>query len=96
MSAHTPGPYLYQRSEPGLFTVGCFINGKWEPESDHTDSGEAANRVHFLNGGDDTLRAQRDELAALLSGALDSQEANGYIGVQLCEQIRATLAKVTP
>lgn len=44
--------YVYIRSEPGLFTVGfCDPSGKWHPESDHSNQEDAANRVHFLNGG---------------------------------------------
>ena len=44
--------YVYIRSEPGLWTVGFYWpDGKWEPESDHGDSEEAAKRVAWLNGG---------------------------------------------
>jgi hypothetical protein len=51
--------YVYLESEKGLYTVGFFktvtINGKehksWEPESDHTEREKAAERVHYLNGG---------------------------------------------
>lgn len=43
--------YVYIRSEPGLYTVGFYKpDGKWEPESDHESSEEAAERVSFLNG----------------------------------------------
>lgn len=46
--------YSYQKSEPGLWTVGQFKNdGKWEPESDWITSEEAAERAHWLNGGID-------------------------------------------
>ena len=35
-----------------LYTVGFYMpDGKWEPESDHSDRAEAAKRVHYLNGG---------------------------------------------
>lgn len=44
--------YVYINSEPGLWTVGFYQpNGKWEPESDHGSTEEAAKRVAFLNGG---------------------------------------------
>jgi hypothetical protein len=44
--------YVYQSFEPGLFTVGFYSpDGKWHPESDHTSRDEAAERVHYLNGG---------------------------------------------
>jgi hypothetical protein len=49
-------PYVYIRSESGpahsLYTVGFYDpDGKWHPESDHEDSEDAAQRVHYLNGG---------------------------------------------
>lgn len=43
--------YLYKQSEHGLYTVGSYENGKWQPESDHVSTDEAARRVAFLNGG---------------------------------------------
>lgn len=43
--------YVYIRSEPGLWTVGFYRpDGKFEPESDHGDSEDAARRVAWLNG----------------------------------------------
>jgi hypothetical protein len=46
--------WTYLRSEPGLWTAGYYKpNGKWEPDSDHGTPEEAADRVHFLNGGCD-------------------------------------------
>lgn len=43
--------YVYQRSEPSLWTVGYYQDGKWEPESDWPTPAEAARRVSALNGG---------------------------------------------
>lgn len=44
--------YVYISFELGLFTVGFYgPDGKWHPESDHTSRKEAAERVHYLNGG---------------------------------------------
>lgn len=44
--------YVYIESESGLYTVGFYApSGKWNPESDHTTKEEAAERVHYLNGG---------------------------------------------
>ena len=44
--------YVYIRSEPALWTVGFYKpDGKFEPESDHSSSEEAAQRVAWLNGG---------------------------------------------
>jgi hypothetical protein len=35
-----------------LWTVGFYKpDGKFEPESDHSDKTRAAARVHYLNGG---------------------------------------------
>jgi len=59
--------YVYIRSEPGLWTVGFYHpNGQWEPDSDHTSRQEAAERAHYLNGGESddddapSVQAQRD------------------------------------
>lgn len=44
--------YVYQRTEPSLWTVGYYKpDGTWEPESDHGSPDEAASRVRWLNGG---------------------------------------------
>jgi hypothetical protein len=44
--------YVYQSFEAGLFTVGFYSpDGKWHPDSDHSNREEAAARVHYLNGG---------------------------------------------
>ena len=46
--------YVYLNSEPGLWTVGFYDpNGRFQPESDHNSKQEAAERVHYLNGGKD-------------------------------------------
>jgi len=51
-SQETSGPYVYLRSEPGLWTVGFYKpDGSFEPESDHESTDAAASRVHYLNGG---------------------------------------------
>lgn len=44
--------WVYVRSEPQLWTVGFYDpDGKFQPESDHGESGAAADRVAWLNGG---------------------------------------------
>lgn len=44
--------YIYIKSEENLYTVGFYdTRGDWHPESDWDTKEEAANRVHFLNGG---------------------------------------------
>jgi hypothetical protein len=44
--------WVYIRSEPGLWTVGFYRpDGTFCSESDHGSADEAAERVHYLNGG---------------------------------------------
>lgn len=44
--------WIYINSEPGLWTVGFYSpDGKWHADSDHGIRKEAADRVHYLNGG---------------------------------------------
>jgi hypothetical protein len=44
--------YVYIQSEPELWTVGFYKpDGTWFAESDHGSDDDAANRVHWLNGG---------------------------------------------
>ena len=43
--------YVYIRSEPSLWTVGFYKpDGKFEPESDHDNTQDAAARTAWLNG----------------------------------------------
>ena len=45
--------YVYIRSETNLWTVGFYNpDGKWVPESDWESTEKAAERVHYLNGGE--------------------------------------------
>ena len=44
--------YVYIRPEPELWTVGFYNpDGKFISESDWDTQEEAAERVHYLNGG---------------------------------------------
>lgn len=44
--------YVYIKSELQLWTVGFYNpNGEWHAESDHDTPAKAAERVHYLNGG---------------------------------------------
>lgn len=44
--------YVYIKTEPRLWTVGFYEpNGRFQTESDYNDRKEAAQRVHWLNGG---------------------------------------------
>jgi hypothetical protein len=44
--------YVYRDVGSGLWAVGYYMpTGHWVPESSHEFKGDAANRVHWLNGG---------------------------------------------
>jgi len=44
--------YVYIKTENNLWTVGYYNTlGKFITESDHTSKEDAAERVHYLNGG---------------------------------------------
>jgi hypothetical protein len=44
--------WVYQRTEPELWTVGFYTpDGEWKTDGDFDSPEEAADRVHFLNGG---------------------------------------------
>lgn len=44
--------WVYLKTESNLWTVGFYTpNGEWQTESDWVSPADAANRVHFLNGG---------------------------------------------
>ena len=50
--------YVYKQTErnPALFTVGFYTpDGDWKAESDHSTAEEAAERVHYLNGGENKV-----------------------------------------
>lgn len=43
--------WVYQKTEPRLYTVGYYDpKGEWHPESDFDNAEDAAKRVHYLNG----------------------------------------------
>lgn len=55
--------YVYIHSESNLHTVGFYDpEGNWQPESDHSEQEKAAERAHFLNGGNNVLVGQVAEL----------------------------------
>lgn len=71
--------YTYVESEPGLYTVGTYDSGKWDPESDHPSRADAASRVNELNGGTpsqtDKLQRQVEDLqreVAEMSGQINN------------------------
>lgn len=55
--------YVYVNSEPGLWTVGFYDpSGQWHPDGDCDVRDDAANRVHFLNGGNPPAPQPLNEL----------------------------------
>jgi hypothetical protein len=69
----TPGPWVYIKSEPGLWTVGFYKpNGEWEPESDHDSGEKAAKRINYLNGGNN------DALVGALKSIVDAFGSQGH------------------
>ena len=47
--------YVYTKSTDGWYVVGFYSpNGEWHHETYHTEAEAAANRVHWLNGGENT------------------------------------------
>lgn len=62
--------WLYIKSEAEIWTVGFYDpTGKFHPESDHLTPKDAAERVHYLNGGKKEP-ITRDAGATLLEVAL--------------------------
>jgi len=48
--------YVYSKAA-GVYTVGFYRpDGTWEPESDWPSAEAAAERVHWLNGGEATAK----------------------------------------
>jgi len=44
--------YIYIRSEPGYWKVGCYTpDNIWHPDSNYSTKEQAVRRVHYLNGG---------------------------------------------
>lgn len=80
--------YVYIQSEPGLWTVGHYDGGKWEPESDHDSTDAAANRAAKLNGGGGADEDLRD----LLREAVQYLDGHGGGAGRLAERIRDALA----
>lgn len=73
--------YVYKQTEfcgrdgadYNLYTVGFYDpSGKWHPDSDHTDQEKAAQRVAYLNGGQ-----QLDPVAAANHEIIRQMKRNG-------------------
>jgi hypothetical protein len=51
---------IHKQHAPDLFTVGHYDpDGKFVPQSDYHTEQSAADRVHYLNGGD-VVRSRQD------------------------------------
>jgi hypothetical protein len=81
--------YRYKRTEPTLWTVGTDVDGKWEPESDHGSPEEAADRVRWLNGGQDATPTLADDLLERIETA---EQERDRLAAEL-EEVRHHLAK---
>lgn len=65
MSERTQGPWVYVKSEPGLWTVGFYApDGQWHTDSDHGSQDAAGDRAAYLNG------SQKHAAAPALAEAL--------------------------
>lgn len=70
--------YVYIRTESQLWTVGFYKpDGKWESESDHSSDQEAADRVHYLNGGLTDQRVRQIQEDAYQAGFTAGQGLKG-------------------
>lgn len=70
-------PWVYQRSEPGLWTVGFFDPaGEWHADSDHPSSEAAAQQTAWLNGSGLAERVAKLESEVAKLRAVASSAAN--------------------
>ena len=69
--------YVYVKSEPGLWTVGFYKpSGEWEPESDHSSTEDAAQRVAWLNGSQDAAELAKAIMCAPIRYDLATMRAS--------------------
>lgn len=91
--------YVYLQLEPLLFTVGFYTpNGVWVSETDHGSKEEAADRVHYLNGGKLETSPTTIELASIMIAQGIVQRDRQYDpettnGVEAISTISVYLAK---
>ncbi len=65
--------YIESERNPSNYTVGHYApSGEWIAESDHTEKGKAAERVHYLNGrnNDEAIENLKQHIAELLEEAM--------------------------
>ena len=53
--------YVYEEFEKGVFTVGFYKGTRFVFESGYNDRDEAADRVHYLNGGKERIYILDDD-----------------------------------
>lgn len=64
--------WVFKKLDSGRFEVGFYSPDKrWMPEGDYADKGEAAGRVHYLNGG-------KLESAAVATATVHEAAVRGY------------------
>lgn len=83
--------WVYERTEPGQWVVGHYDpSGKWHSDNDYDDPEDAAQRVHWLNGGEKVQYGQsttndyvlfltRQEARSLLGGLEREENRRGYL-----------------
>ena len=74
--------YVYIQAERNLWVTGFFTpKGAWTPEKDCGSAEEAANRVHWLNGGNipQTPPAQKEPISPVMAYCLQLIKEGKYI-----------------
>lgn len=82
MSEHTPGPW------------GWDDGHVFKRNPDGTSGGSIAH-VYETGHNDAALIAAAPDLLDMLEACIDSQECNGYIGVETMREAREAIAKAT-
>lgn len=75
--------YVYKQTEtsPNLFTVGFYTpKGTWEPDSDHEEREQAANRVAYLNGEHESVIEEQYDTTMNLG--IGTEEGLQYLAKQ--------------
>lgn len=85
--------HTYKRTEPGLWTVGTYDSGKWEPESDHGSEKEAARRAAWLNGASDSEDCQCNRWTAAIARVATLQTID--VDIKHLEEVTAQIARHT-
>ncbi len=76
--------WLYRQTErsPPLYTVGFFPpGGEWEAELDYASPGDAAKRVHWLNGGNQQGAGEEETTDLDDAGGIVNKDARVHFRV---------------